>query len=111
MEHLTWDYFCKRIDLNDSKMSAFLTKNGITSFEELVDLLKGRGVMPPPKTDMAIFFEQPKKVVKPKPKPKPKSPPREKASDRRRLRSTSVKLGEKARKEAMDLKSATKSNG
>ena len=106
MKHLTWDYFRRRIDLNDSKMPAFLAKNGVTSYGEFVSLLNRRGVEAPSESEVEHLFN----VAPPKKeKPKPKTPaPRPKT---RRPRKTSAKLGEKARKEVTDSKSATKSDG
>ena len=111
MGHLTWDYFRRRIDLNDTAMPSFLAKNDITTFGGLAKYLKGRGVLPPLEEEVAVFFEPKPPPVKKKPvKQKPKPPVSARVKSRR-PRSTRAKLGEKARKEATDSKSGTSSKG
>jgi len=121
MLKISWEFFCKRQRIAPA---TFIAKTRCTSYVELVDILKSRGVAPPLEADVKSFFE---KKILPKSKPAavknaatPKKPAKLKPKKddntvaavkkkARRPRTTRQKLGVAANKNA-DQKDASQSD-
>ena len=81
---IEWNYYCKRRNVN---LVSFIKGWDIQTYEQLVEVLKGKGINPPQKSefDVAHKVAMPKIITK-KPAAKAKAPTPKKQPTKRRGR-------------------------